>query len=101
MAELKYAEQPERREEAKGDLQLFLESREVQRFTEEWHQQGYTKIGIHELLSELYRRFSGDEKKTLERGWEILAVLKNIDLSRFKIKSEGLVKAIKKVMGGE
>ncbi|MEW5996637.1 MAG: hypothetical protein AB1657_03515 [Candidatus Micrarchaeota archaeon] len=101
MVELRYAETPERREEAKGDLALFLESREAQQFTEQWHKEGYTKIGIHELLSELYRRFSGDEKRALERGGEILAVLKNIDLSKFKIKSEGLVKAIKKAIGGE
>ncbi|MDD2655420.1 MAG: hypothetical protein PHQ80_02000 [Candidatus ainarchaeum sp.] len=98
--EQKYGE-PERKENVETDMKQFLQSRPVHEFTELWHREGYTKMGIHELLSELYRRFSGDEKKALERGEEILAVLKMVDLSKFKIKPEGLVKAMRKLFGGE
>ncbi len=101
MAEQGYR-MPEKREETgEAELKQFLQSRETQQFTEQWHGEGYTKAGIHELLTELHIRFSGDEKKALERGGEILAVLKNIDLGKFKVKPEGLVKAIKKIFGGE
>ncbi|MCX6768573.1 MAG: hypothetical protein NTY83_01890 [Candidatus Micrarchaeota archaeon] len=93
---------PEKREEAgETELKQFLESRTVRSFTEEWHKEGYTKAGIHELLTELHIRFSGDEKKTLDRGHEILAILKNIDLGKFKIKPEGLLRGLKNILGGQ
>jgi hypothetical protein len=93
---------PEKKEEAgEAELKQFLQSRETQQFTEQWHTEGYTKAGIHELLTELHIRFSGDEKKALERGHEILSVLKNVDLGKFKVRPEGLVKAIRKIFGGE
>jgi len=93
---------PERKEEAgETELKQFLESRAVRNFTEEWHKEGYTKAGVHELLTELHVRFTGDEKRTLERAGEILSVLKNIDLGKFKIKPEGLLKGLKKALGGE
>lgn len=97
--ERRYAE-PERGEATESDMKLFIQSSEVRQFTERWHKEGYTKAGIHEMLEELYRRFSGDEKKTLERGEEILTILKHIDLSKFKINSEGLVKEVKKLSEG-
>lgn len=81
------------RGETEGDMKLFIQSAQVRQFAEQWQKEGYTKAGIHEMLGELYRRFSGDEKKALERGGEILAILKHIDLSNFKIKPEGLAKA--------
>jgi hypothetical protein len=100
LMEQKYGE-PEKKENVETDMKQFLQSRPVQEFTELWHREGYTKMGVHELLSELYRRFSGDEKKAMERGSEILAVLKHIDLGKFKIKSEGLLKGLKKALGSE
>lgn len=92
---------PEKEETGETELKQFLESRAVRNFTEDWHKEGYTKAGIHELLAELHIRFTGDEKKTLERAGEILSVLKNIDLGKFKIKPEGLLKGLKKALGGE
>lgn len=92
---------PEKEEKAgETELKLFLQSGEVQQFTEHWHREGYTKAGIHELLTELHIRFSGDEKKALERAGEILSVLKNIDLGKFKVKTEGLLKGLRKALGG-
>jgi len=92
---------PEREEAGETELKQFLESRAVRNFTEEWHKEGYTKAGIHELLTELHVRFSGDEKRTTERAGEILSVLKNIDLGKFKIKPEGLLKGLKNILGGQ
>jgi hypothetical protein len=101
MAEMRYGE-PEKKEEAgEAELKQFLESRTVRNFTDEWHKEGYTKAGVHELLTELHIRFSGDEKRTLERGHEILAVLKNVDLGKFKVKPEGLFKGLKNILGGQ
>lgn len=98
----RFKETPEKKEEAgETELKQFLESRAVRQFTEEWHKEGYTKAGIHELLTELHIRFTGDEKKTTERAGEILSVLKNIDLGKFKIKSEGILKGLKKALGGD
>lgn len=101
MEEMRFKAAPEKEEKGETELKQFLQSKDVQQFTEMWHKEGYTKAGIHELLTELHIRFSGDEKKAIERGGEILAVLKNIDLGKFKVKPEGLVKAIKKIFGGE
>ncbi len=94
-------EPEEKAEVSEEALQQFLQSPKVEQFTEEWHKEGYTKIGIHELLTELHIRFEGDEEKALERGDEILSVLIHIDLGKFKIKPEGLVKGIKKLLGKE
>jgi len=91
---------PEKEEAGETELKQFLESRAVRQFTDEWHKEGYTKAGVHELLTELHVRFTGDEKRTLERAGEILSVLKNIDLGKFKIKPEGLLKGLKKVISG-
>ena len=94
-------EPEEKAEVSQAELQEFLQSPQVDQFTEQWHKEGYTKIGIHELLTELHIRFEGDEEKALERGEEILSVLVHIDLGRFKIKPEGLVKGLKKLIGKE
>jgi len=92
---------PEKEERGETALKQFLESGAVRQFTDEWHKEGYTKAGVHELLTELHVRFSGDEKRTIERAGEILSVLKNIDLGKFKIKPEGLLKGLKNILGGQ
>ena len=94
-------EPEERAEVSQEELQQFLQSPKVEQFTEQWHKEGYTKAGIHELLTELHIRFEGDDEKALERGEEILSVLIHIDLGKFKIRPEGIVKGLKKLVGKE
>ncbi|GEM_PF-1349737 len=68
----------------------FMESARTIQFVGKWHEEGYTKAGISEILYELHARYGdSDMDMVYERGDEILSVLKRVDLRKFKLKSEG------------
>lgn len=66
-----------------GSFKNFMGSSETKQFIEEWHEKGYTKAGVEELLFELHARYGGDDDDDSDdtvrkRGGEMLEVMKSV-----------------------
>jgi hypothetical protein len=80
----------------------FLQSAEARQFVEKWAPT-FTKRGVNDLLSELHGGATSD-KAALKTAERILLKLGNKDglqnfLGRLKAKPEGIIKAIKSILG--
>ena len=80
----------------------FLQTAEAKQFVEKWAPT-FTKRGVNDLLSELHGNATSD-KGALATAERILMKLGNKDglqnfLSRLKAKPEGIIKAIKSILG--
>jgi len=61
----------------------FMGKAKTKKFVSDWHEQGYTKAGVQELLYEIYQRYGGDgddddEDTVLGRASDMLDVLKSV-----------------------
>ena len=68
---------------ATGSFKSFMGKAKTKKFISEWHEQGYTKAGVQELLYELYQRYGGDgddddEDTVLGRAGDMLDVMKSV-----------------------
>ena len=89
-------------EQKSSDTQSFLQTQQAKQFVEKWAPT-FTKRGVNDLLGELHGGATSD-KAALATAERILMKLGNKDglqtfLSRLKAKPEGIIKAIKSVLG--
>ena|GEM_PF-3047204 len=67
-----------------GSFKNFMNTPETKHFIEEWHEKGYTKAGVEELLFELHARYGGDDddddsaEAVRKRAGEMLEVMKSV-----------------------
>lgn len=85
----------EKRVQASGSFVNFMQKSATKEFVESWHEKGYTKAGVEELLYELYQRYASDgddddEDAVLGRAGEMLEIMKSVRglFEPFKDKAE-------------
>jgi len=66
-----------------GSFKSFMGKAKTKKFISEWHEKGYTKAGVQELLYEIYQRYGGDgddddEDTVLGRAGDMLDVMKSV-----------------------
>ena len=88
----KEEEEKAKESEKKGTFKGFMSSKKTKQFIANWHEKGYTKAGVEELLYELYQRYGGDgdddeegdlDEKTdkhpvRKRAGEMLDIMKSV-----------------------
>jgi hypothetical protein len=80
-----------------GSFMDFINKQSTKQFISDWHEKGYTKAGVEELLYELHARYSGGdddddegEERVIKRAGEMLDVMKSVRglFEPFKDKAE-------------
>lgn len=84
--------------QASGTFMNFMNKQSTKQFISDWHEKGYTKAGVEELLYELHARYSGGdddddkdgEERVIKRAGEMLDVMKSVRglFEPFKDKAE-------------
>lgn len=92
-------EEEPKEKQVSGSYMDFINKQSTKQFISDWHEKGYTKAGVEELLYELHARYSGgddgddkDEERVIKRAGEMLDVMKSVRglFEPFKDKVEGV-----------
>jgi hypothetical protein len=98
---MKDKEEEPKEKTVSGSFSDFIKKESTKQFISEWHEKGYTKAGVEELLYELHARYcsgGGDdddedkeEEHVIKRAGEMLDVMKSVRglFEPFKDRTEG------------
>jgi hypothetical protein len=92
-------EEEPKEKKVSGSFMDFINKASTKQFIADWHEKGYTKAGIEELLYELHARYCADggdddddaEEHVIKRAGEMLDVMKSVRglFEPFKDRTEG------------